>query len=124
LDKNFQNNMPFYDYICESCGEFSMSRSITDRDLPVPCPECHGESIRAVTAPNLSLMSAGRRNAFARNEKSQHEPGVKTRHRCASGCGCGSTKGNSRKSTRQVDLGKVGKFETSIKRKRPWMLGH
>jgi hypothetical protein len=77
-----------------------------------------------VTAPNLSLMPSNRRQAFVRNEKSQHEPGIKTRHRCGSGCGCGSTNGTPRKSTRTVDLGKVGKFETAIKRKRPWMLGH
>ena len=116
--------MPFYEYVCEECGEFSLSRSVATRDLPAPCPTCQARSVRIVSAPNLSLMPASRRNAFARNEKSRHEPGVKTRHRCGSGCGCGSAKGNPRKSTRIVDLGKVGKFETSIKRKRPWMLGH
>jgi putative FmdB family regulatory protein len=116
--------MPFYDYVCGECGEFSLSRSIGNRDLPAPCPECQAGSERVISAPNLSLMPAGRRNAFARNEKSQHEPGVKTRHRCGTSCGCGTAKGNPRKSTRTVDLGKVGKFETSTKRKRPWMLGH
>jgi putative FmdB family regulatory protein len=116
--------MPFYDYVCDECGEFSLSRTVADRDLPALCPECQARSARVVSAPNLSLMPAGRRQAFARNEKSRHEPGVKTRHRCGSGCGCGSTKDSSRKSTRTVDLGKVGKFETPRKQKRPWMLGH
>ncbi|HWC60555.1 MAG TPA: zinc ribbon domain-containing protein [Verrucomicrobiae bacterium] len=116
--------MPFYDYVCGDCGEFSLSRSIAGRDLPADCPECGASSARVVSAPNLSLMPAGRRQAFARNEKSQHEPGVKTRHHCGSGCGCGSKKTGAAKSTRTVDLGKVGRFETSRKPKRPWMLGH
>jgi putative FmdB family regulatory protein len=116
--------MPFYDYACGGCGNFALWRSVVDRDLPAPCPECHAASARTLSAPNLSLMPAGRREAFARNEKSRHEPGVKTKHRCGTSCGCGSGKDNARKSTRTVDLGKVGKFETSRKQKRPWMLGH
>jgi putative FmdB family regulatory protein len=116
--------MPFYDYNCDDCGSFMLSRSVAERDGIAFCPECDGKAVRIVSAPNLSLMPSGRREAFARNEKSQHEPGVKTRHRCGTGCGCGSTKGNSRKSTRTVDLGKVGKFEATRKQKRPWMLGH
>jgi putative FmdB family regulatory protein len=114
--------MPFYDYACDDCGNFSLLRNVTDRDLPAKCPVCLAKSPRVVSAPNLSLMPAGRRNAFARNEKSQHEPGVKTRHRCGTGCGCGSS--STKKTTRTVDLGKVGKFEASRKQKRPWMLGH
>jgi putative FmdB family regulatory protein len=116
--------MAFYDYHCGSCGEFSLWRKIEERDLPAECPQCHAIGSRQLAAPQLSLMPAGRRQAFARNEKSQHEPGVRKRHRCGSGCGCGSTKGNPRKATRTVDLGKAGQFEMSKRVKRPWMLGH
>jgi len=116
--------MAFYDFNCASCGDFSLWRKLDDRNLPAECPQCHGAAERLVSVPNLSLMSSGRRQAFARNEKSRHEPGVKTRHRCGSGCGCGASKSGSRKSTRTVDLGKAGRFETSKKPKRPWMLGH
>ena len=119
--------MPFYDFDCPDCGTFSAFRSLEDRNLPAHCPACQAAAKRVISAPNLSLMSGPRRQAFARNEKSQHEPGVKTRHHCGSGCGCGSSKSNSNlrtKSTRTVDLGKVGKFEASRKLKRPWMLGH
>jgi putative FmdB family regulatory protein len=114
--------MPLYDYNCDACGTFTLSRSVAERDIPAACPECQSKTARILSAPNLSLMPTGRRLAFARNEKSQHEPGIKTRHRCGTGCGCGSSTGNSR--TRTVDLGKVGKFEISRKQKRPWMLGH
>jgi len=117
--------MPFYDFDCSGCGIFNAFRLLEDRNLPVPCPECQATANRVISAPNLSLMSAPRRQAFARNEKSRHEPGVKTRHRCGTGCGCSSTKSAAlTKSTRTVDLGKTGKFEASKKTKRPWMLGH
>src|SRR5271168_5314345 len=116
--------MAFYDYTCATCGEFSLWRKLDERNLPAECPECYAVAVRSVSAPNLSLMPAGRRTAFARNEKSQHEPVVKTRHRCGTGCGCGSANAQSRKTTRTVDLGKVGRFETSKKIKRPWMVGH
>jgi putative FmdB family regulatory protein len=118
--------MAFYDYHCATCGDFSLWRKIAERDRPAACPTCHAAAVRAVSAPHLSLMPAGRRVAHARNEKSQHEPGVKKRHRCGSGCGCGGSRagGQTRKSTRTVDLGKAGRFEALKKVKRPWMLGH
>jgi len=116
--------MPFYDYSCPACGTFPLWRKLTERDLPAACPTCQAAAVRALTAPNLSLMPTGRRQAFARNEKSRHEPGVTRRHRCGTSCGCGSGTAVTRKSTRTVNLGKAGQFETLKKVKRPWMLGH
>jgi putative FmdB family regulatory protein len=117
--------MAFYDYECAACGTFSVWRNLADRNLPALCPGCKETAERVITSPNLSLMPAPRRAAHARNEKSRHEPGVRTRHQCGSGCGCGSSATTARKkSTRTVDLGKVGRFEASKKIKRPWMLGH
>jgi putative FmdB family regulatory protein len=116
--------MAFYDYDCATCGEFSLWRKLDERNLPAECPTCHAAAARLISAPQLNLMPAARRTAFARNEKSRHEPGVQKRHRCGTGCGCGSSKAGARKSTRTVDLGKTGRFETSKKVKRPWMLGH
>lgn len=117
--------MPLYDYLCSSCGEFTLSRGMAERNLPAPCPECRQPAVRMILAPNLSLMPGHRRQAFARNEKSQHEPGTHTRHRCGSGCGCGTpAKAGKKKSNRKVDLGKAGQFEAPSARKRPWMLGH
>lgn len=116
--------MPFYDYTCKNCGPFLLSRPMEQRDAPARCPECETLAAREMTAPNLSLMAAPLRSAHARNEKSAHEPGVRSKHRCGSGCGCGSGKSSSKKTTRTVDLGKTGRFEATIKPKRPWMLGH
>lgn len=116
--------MAFYDYLCPGCGEFVLWRRMDERNQPAECPNCHARASRMLSAPRLSLMPAGHREAFTRNEKSRHEPGVQKRHRCNSGCGCGSGNKKSSKATRTVDLGKTGRFETSKKIKRPWMLGH
>ncbi|MFO1488442.1 MAG: zinc ribbon domain-containing protein [Verrucomicrobiota bacterium] len=116
--------MAFYDYECARCGEFSLWRKLEERNQPAECPHCRRPAERMVTVPSLSLMPSGVRQAHQRNEKSRHEPGVKKRHQCGSGCGCGTSKAGGKKSTRTVDLGKAGRFETSKKVKRPWMLGH
>jgi putative FmdB family regulatory protein len=116
--------MPLYEYECSSCGEFTLSRGLAERNLPAPCPECDEPSVRVILAPNLSLMPGHRRQAFARNEKSQHEPGSLTRHRCGSRCGCGQPAKVGKQTKRTVDLGKAGRFEAPSARKRPWMLGH
>lgn len=113
--------MPFYDYQCESCGTFSLQRSIAKRDHRAGCPVCRRSASRVIAAPNFSLMTSQRRDLHARNEKSRHEPAVTTKHRCGGGCGCGSTKV---KSNRQIAVPKLGRFETPKKRNRPWMLGH
>lgn len=117
--------MPFYDYDCPGCGGFSLLRPLADRNQPARCPACQMPARRAMTAPNLSLLAAPVRSAHARNEKSRHEPGIQTRHRCGGGCGCGSpktAKPDARK--RKVNLGQAGVFEAPSRRKRPWMLGH
>jgi putative FmdB family regulatory protein len=116
--------MPFYQFACTHCGEFPLWRRLDERNLPAVCPNCQQAVARLISAPQLNLMPAARRIAHARNEKSRHEPGVKTRHHCGTGCNCGSGASGTRKSTRTVDLGKTGRFETARQSKRPWMLGH
>jgi putative FmdB family regulatory protein len=115
--------MPYYDYHCGTCGEFTLLRGIKDRDVPVECPECGVPARREVSAPNLSLMPAARRSAFTRNEKSRHEPGLATRHRCHAGCGCAGPKA-PRSSAPTARFGNLGTLQTPRKRQRPWMLGH
>ncbi|MGO8698271.1 MAG: FmdB family zinc ribbon protein [Limisphaerales bacterium] len=116
--------MPFYDYSCATCASFSLWRAVDDRNLAARCPECRKPAERILSAPNLSLMPAQLRQAHVRNEKSRHEPRVTNSHQCHSGCGGGSLKAARKKSTRTLDLGKVGRFEVSRTTKRPWMLGH
>jgi putative FmdB family regulatory protein len=122
--------MPLYDYQCGRCGTFSVWRAMEDRNLSVRCPQCHKVSARAISAPNLSLMSAPRRQAHSRNEKSQHEPAVRTSHHCASGCGCGRPEKNSRNTRPHSSAAAAGSSKTPRlqssrkKNSRPWMLGH
>lgn len=116
--------MPLYDYECPDCGEFTLARSLADRNLEANCPDCNQLAARVLSAPNLSLMPGTRREAHARNERSRHEPRLMTRHRCGAGCGCGSPSKTTKTNKRKVNLGKAGVFETTTKPKRPWMLGH
>ena len=117
--------MPLYEFSCAGCGVFTAQRAIAERDQGAACPDCGESASRLLSMPNLSLMAAPRRNAFARNEKSCHEPAVATRHRCGSGCGCGpkSTSVPIRPK-RGIEVPKLGKFLTPRKKSRPWMLGH
>lgn len=117
--------MPLYDYQCPNCGVFTAARSINNRDQPTRCDDCGKPAIRLVSAPMLNLMSGTRRQAMFRNEKSQYEPAVSTRHACGSGCGCSSLRTGRKKAgplTREA--GKLGRLNASRTSKRPWMLGH
>lgn len=113
--------MPVYEFNCRSCGNFPHMASIAERDQPVRCPDCGVLARRMVSAPNLAVMTPQRRDAHARNEKSRHEPAMTSRHRCGSSCGCSSAK---TKAKREVTVPKLGSFQTTRKRNRPWMLGH
>jgi putative FmdB family regulatory protein len=119
-------SMPLYEFNCPECGPFSELRTIAQRNLPIQCPECSRKAARQVTSPNLALMAPNLRQAHARNEKSQHEPTVRTSHSCGSRCGCGTNPGvKLGKSNRSLEVPKLGKFQTTRKKSmRPWMLGH
>lgn len=104
--------MPLYDFSCPRCGTFVVFRSIENRDAAQRCPQCASRSERHITAPNLCLMSAPNRKAHAINERSAHEPRVRTSHACSSSCGCGSPKSSSPRQKKPK------------RNQRPWMLGH
>jgi putative FmdB family regulatory protein len=112
--------MPFYDYDCDSCGEFRLLRSMEERNSPARCPHCSAEGTRIILAPNLAVMNPMVRKAAFINERSRHEPRVsKSSHQCGSGCGCGTPV--RQKRLRETKLGKV---QTGKAGSRPWMLGH
>lgn len=111
--------MPVYEYACAECGPFAALRPMAEYADPQPCPECGSESQRVLlTAPMLAGMDAGRRTAFAINERSAHEPKSTKKH----GAGCGCCSGGGRKKGRLTMYGKDGSkgFPTS----RPWMISH
>ncbi len=110
--------MPVYEYACAECGPFAALRPMAEYADPQSCPDCGSESPRVMlTAPMLAGMDAGRRTAFATNERSANEPKSTKKH----GAGCGCCSGGGKKG-RLTMYGKDGSksFPTS----RPWMISH
>lgn len=115
--------MPVYEYMCESCGPFTMMRPMADYEKPCACPDCEEISPRVMlTAPRFSTLSAGLRLAHATNERSADKPntlsGLKSQH--GSGCSCCTGMSNKKKS--RTAKGKNG--AKSFPSARPWMISH
>jgi len=104
--------MPIYSYQCETHGEFVELKSIDKRDELTSCPDCSQLAQRSITAPNLGIMSAANRTAWARNEKSMHEPKRVTHNHTHA---CSHTKDSTASKT---------EYKTATAGTRPWMLGH
>ena len=103
--------MPVYEYACHACGPFTALRPMAQFKDPHDCPDCGEACERAfLTAPNLAAMDAGRRKAFATNERSAHAP-RKSAH--GPGCGCCSPK-------KAAAPGGAKGFPKA----RPWMISH
>lgn len=115
--------MPVYDYQCADCGSFQEFRSMEERNAIACCPICEQQASRLILAPNLALMSASRRHAFATNERSRHEPKIRSAHSCGTGCGCGSSSATKIRPNRTKET-KLGKLQSQKASARPWMLGH
>ncbi|GBU18197.1 MULTISPECIES: zinc ribbon domain-containing protein [Methylobacterium] len=109
--------MPVYDYACESCGPFTVLRPMSQFRDPHDCPDCGAECARAfLTAPNLASMDAGRRKAFAVNERSAHAPRRSGGH----GAGCGCCNNTTKNGAKPAPLGMAKSFPAA----RPWMISH
>lgn len=113
--------MPNYEYECQTCGTFTEFRPISQRDLPACCAICDASAPRAVSAPNLAVMSPLHRMAASRNERSQHEPRVGLKTSCCSGGRCTHKSKKPAPTTRD---GKPALRSSTKKNRRPWMLGH
>ena len=110
--------MPVYEYACEECGPFAALRPMAEYAEPCSCPDCGSASPRVMlTAPMLASMDAGRRTAFATNERAQNEPKSTRTH--GAGCSCCS---GSKKKGRLTWHGKDG--SKSFPTARPWMISH
>ncbi len=103
--------MPLYEYRCATHGEFTHQTDIANRNNVFHCPSCGSNTTRIISAPALSLMNDRNRNAWAKNEKSAHEPIHKKKH----SCGHDHSHNNSHKKTEYMHASPGG---------RPWMLGH
>ena len=112
--------MPVYDYLCESCGPFTLLRPMAECELPYDCPECGKSAPRAfLTAPHCSTMSSERRTMHATNERSANAPKSLAEYKASHRPGCGCCSG---RASRMVTKGRNGAkgFPTS----RPWMISH
>lgn len=115
--------MPVYDYKCVQHGVFYELATMADSNLPCPCPQCTTPSPRIIMlAPQLLAMAPARRQAFATNEKAQHQPEASTKarreldERHKRGCGC-----QDKKSSKLFYTAQGEKMFPSM---RPWMISH
>ncbi|HBT34243.1 MAG TPA: FmdB family transcriptional regulator [Pusillimonas sp.] len=114
--------MPVYEYLCNSCGDFTAVRRVSERDAECACPQCGQAASRVLlTAPKLAVMSSAQRAAYATNERSAHAPLTSTeyqeRQRHGPGCSCCNGAKN-RKTHVSADGAK------SFPGTRPWMISH
>ena len=113
--------MPIYDYVCDTCGAFSLLRRIDQRDAISNCPTCQRTSRRMLlAAPALSAVAAHARVAHATNERAAHAPLTSAEYRATRhppGCGCCGAKSNHA-TVRGGDAAK------GFPAKRPWMISH
>ena len=106
--------MPTYDYACDRCGPFELVRPMAEYAQKQPCPACGEAAARAIlNVPALGNMDAGRRAAFATNERSANAP-QRSAGRHPASCGCCKP--------RSLKAETVG--AASSPGSRPWMIGH
>ena len=108
--------MPTYEYDCPRCGPFEAVRPMAEVQAPHPCAGCGDPAPRVLlSAPRLSGMDAGRRDAFAANERSAHAP-KRSGGAHPSSCGCCKPRGRG--------LSAEAVPAQSSPAARPWMIGH
>ena len=111
--------MPVYEYACAKCGPFTALRPMAEYADPQDCPDCGASAPRVIlTAPMLANMDAGRRAAFATNERSANAPKSSKALGHGPNCGCCGSGKKSRLTLHGKDGSKS--FPTS----RPWMISH
>lgn len=112
--------MPTYDFRCRDCGDYSAIRPIARRDEPSACPTCGQAAERVmISAPMYAGMDAGRRAAFATNERASHAPVSSKEYRARHGANCGCCGGGRSKVSLTSPSG-----AKSFPGKRPWQISH
>jgi putative FmdB family regulatory protein len=52
--------MPIYEYRCESCDTVTEKmRKVKEKDDPLECPECGGDTQKCVSASSFQLKGGG-----------------------------------------------------------------
>ncbi|WP_447589316.1 FmdB family zinc ribbon protein [Aquipseudomonas campi] len=115
--------MPIYEYDCDSCGDFTAIRPMSQCTEACACPGCGEPSRRVIlSTPRFSTMAGEQRRAHETNERSSHAPqslaeyASKRKH--ASGCSC-CTPNKPVAPTKANPHAMKGKPAG-----RPWMISH
>ncbi|MBS9478632.1 FmdB family zinc ribbon protein [Ancylobacter radicis] len=122
--------MPVYEYLCESCGDFTAMRPMSEYQAPQPCPDCGASAPRVMlTAPHFSGMARESLVAHATNERAANAPmttgefaakSAAARH--GSGCSCCS--GGMKSRTKKSKTATAASGAKSFPSARPWMISH
>ncbi len=68
--------MPIYEYLCPNCSTFEVIGRMGTAADSVDCPQCHSNSRRRITAPNLSRVGTAAFQLIDSANRSAHEPTV------------------------------------------------
>ncbi|MCK0198525.1 zinc ribbon domain-containing protein [Ancylobacter sp. 6x-1] len=120
--------MPVYEYLCDTCGDFTALRPMSEYQAPQPCPDCGASAPRVLlTAPHFSAMSRASFTAHATNEQARHAPlstdeyrAKQERQKHAAGCSCCSGGMKTKKSRTASSPSGAKSFPSA----RPWMISH
>lgn len=110
--------MPLYDYKCAAHGLFHELVPLRESGDVHACPTCGTLSPRVLmVAPQLLMMDATKRNAFARNEKAAHEPRHGNQHsEHESGC--------CHRERHKPQVFYTAEGNKMFPSARPWMISH
>ncbi|QXX76595.1 FmdB family zinc ribbon protein [Methylovirgula sp. HY1] len=109
--------MPYYDYLCNTCGPFTLVLPMAEAGAPQPCPECTRTAPRALLrAPAMSLMNGVQRRAHETNEKSRNAPVLASKLGQPHGPNCGCCHPAAKPAADSA--------MKSFPGRRPWMIAH
>ncbi|ACB94626.1 FmdB family zinc ribbon protein [Beijerinckia indica] len=116
--------MPVYEYLCDTCGDFTAMRPMSEYSDPQPCPDCGALAPRVLlTAPHSSSMSRARFEAHAVNERASHAPMTSDEYKAKHGAGCACCSGGL-KSKKKRPMLTTTSGAKSFPTARPWMISH
>ncbi|WP_350079352.1 FmdB family zinc ribbon protein [Hoeflea sp.] len=67
--------MPFYNYECETCGQFNALGRVSAAAAPTACPTCGVDAPRAMSAPRVAVAADAGSSRVPRSGRSSHPAG-------------------------------------------------